>query len=167
MDPILSGRFIVDGLLISTALGGLILLSLYVNPRIWIQDFPAPLRAALPPLSAAEKRQRATFGVLLVGSMIGALLLSTRRLRAANGGELSFGTALLHLYLLFTMFNLWDTLIIDWLVLSILRPQWAIPPGAEELTHLFPKISDHWKAFAKGLLVGVVFCLPLALVAML
>lgn len=158
------GQIAVDGLIISIGIGFLVLLSIYINPRIWFQDFPASVQAALPPMNAMEKRQRAVFAVLFIGALLGGFLLSTWRLRVANGGELPYVTAFVHLYLLFLIFNLWDTLVLDWLVLGTLRPKWAIPPGAEGMPHLFPTIEDNRKAFFKGLWIGAVICLPLAFV---
>jgi hypothetical protein len=164
MDAFSLGRAVVDGLVISIGLGLLVLLSIYINPRIWFPDFPAAVQAALPPMNTMEKRQRAVFAVILIGSMLGTFLLSTWRLRVANGGELSFVTAFLHIYLLSTIFNLFDTLVLDWLVLGTLRPRWAIPPGAEDMPNIFPTNDDNRKAFVKGLWITALISLPLAFV---
>ena len=167
MDALSLHHILVDGSIISTALGLLILASLYANPRLWLQDYPLEVRERVPPLSAAEKRQRMLFGVVFLLSVIGSLLLSTLRLRAANGGTLSFGAAWLHVYLLFTMFNLFDTLVVDYLVVTVLRPAWAILPGAEGLEQLYLTGAAHGKGFVRGQAIGTVFCLPIALLATL
>ena len=47
---------LIYGLLMSIVTGVLILGSLYINPRIWLQDYPAEIRAKVPPNTPDEKR---------------------------------------------------------------------------------------------------------------
>lgn len=167
MSVLSLGRIIVDGSLYGVGLGMLILFSLYFNPRLWLQDYPPEVRAQVPPLTAIERRHRAIFGILFMLAVIGGLLLVAWRLRAAHGGSLAFGAAWLHSYLVFTMFNLFDTLVVDYLVLTVLRPAWAIVPGTEALLPRYLTVSAHGKAFVRGQVMGSIFCLPFAWLATL
>ena len=121
----------------------------------------------MAPLTAIERRHRAIFGMLFMLAVIGGLLLVAWRLRAAYGGSLTFGGAWLHSYLVFTMFNLVDTLVVDYLVLTVLRPAWAIAPGTEALLPKYLTVGAHSRAFVRGQVIGSVFCLPFAWLATL
>jgi hypothetical protein len=155
-------RLLIDGTLLGGGLGLLILLSLFVNPRIWLQDYPAEIRDQQPPLSRREKNLRALCGVFIIGGLFGGLLMSTWLLRASSGGVLSFPTAWLHMYGLFTTFNLVDAVVIDYMILGSLKPVRLLVPGSAALLQRHLTLGRYLHDFAKGQLIGVVICLPLA-----
>jgi hypothetical protein len=135
--------------------------SLYLNPRVWIQDYPKEMQARVPPLTPAERRARIVAFSLFLAFMIGIPLFSTRQLRAENGGSISFLTAYLNAYLIFSLGNLFDAVVVDALVLSIIKPRFAILPGTEDLYDNW--VTDwrmHVRNYLKGVVLGAVFCIP-------
>ncbi len=155
-------QIVTDGLLLSAVLGTVILISLYVNPRIWIQDYPEAIRVRIPPLNAHEKRQRIFFGVLFMGGMIGMTLYFGLQVRAQQGGAVSFGAVFAHLFLVFNIFNLFDALILDYLFLGLLRPAFALVPEVAGMEHVLVDARLHLVNYLKGIFFAALFCLPLA-----
>ena len=60
---ILINRILLDGLILSVTASLFIFISLYVNPRIWLQDYPKEIQAKVPPKSKVEKRLSLIFGI--------------------------------------------------------------------------------------------------------
>jgi hypothetical protein len=114
---------LIDGAVLSAALTAVILVSLFYNPRIWINDAPPRVRMRAPPLSVIERRARAAAGVLLLLTFAAVTFWSASRLLTRHGATLSLGTAFSHFVGVFFVFNLSDLLVIDWLVLLVLRPK--------------------------------------------
>jgi hypothetical protein len=148
-----------DAAVYSAVLVGFILLSLRVNSRIWIQDLPEAVRATLPPLTASERRLRALFGTALLLVLFGGLTLSALQLRATSG-TLGLAAGILHVYLVFAAGVLADTFVLDYLILSVLRPRFAAIPGTAGMEHLFLTLRYHlkdmWKGLAGGILVAAI-----------
>jgi hypothetical protein len=105
------------------ALTAVILLSLLYNPRLWINDAPPRVRMLAPPLTVVERRARTIAGLLLLLTFVGVTMWSAVRLIARNGTTLSLGTALGHFVGVFFLFNLFDLVVIDWLILLVIRPK--------------------------------------------
>ncbi|MBC7869623.1 MAG: hypothetical protein H7Y09_02185 [Chitinophagaceae bacterium] len=167
MDNLSFQQILVDGLLLCAVMGGVIITSLYINVRVWIQDFPKAVQAAIPPLTDNEKRQRFFFaGLLLIGLFVVLTFLAVR-LRASYGDSLTFGTALLHLYLVFQMFNLFDAVIIDIVLIVLIRPKWVVLPGIENVAHPYGDFNFQVINYFKGLIIGFVLSAPFALLATL
>lgn len=155
-----------DGLLFCLLMGALVLLSLLVNPRIWLQDYPESVRKIAPPLDGQEKRQRIAFVIPFLLSALLVPILSTRAYIAASGGEVSFANAYAHTFGILFLFNLFDALIIDWLFLTVIRPRFAIIPEAWDNAETFA-LSSQLHDFFKGIVLMTVFSAPLAAVALL
>ncbi|MBZ0292823.1 MAG: hypothetical protein K8L99_09710 [Anaerolineae bacterium] len=148
-----------DGLLLSLALSVVIVVSLYVNPRVWIQDFPEAVRRIAPPLSPVEKRQRAFFGVLFIGTIVGGIIVIALNLRAQLGGSVSFLTLYVYLWLVANIFNLFDAIVLDYLWLGLAQPKFAMPP---EMRGMESTLLDK-RMNIINYLKGIVFCTILPL----
>jgi hypothetical protein len=155
-----------DGLLFCLLMGALILVSLVVNPRIWLNDYPESVRKIAPPLDAREKRQRTAFVIPFLLSALVIPILSTRAYIAASGGEVSFINAYAHTFAILFLFNLFDALVIDYLFLTVMHPRFAIIPEAWNNTETFA-LSSQVRDFFKGIVLMTVFSAPLAAVAMI
>jgi hypothetical protein len=86
--------------------------------------------------------------------MLGIPFWSTYQLRIANGGTLDFLTAYLNTFLVLNIFNLFDAVVIDYLILSVMKPKFAFIPGTEALMQ---QVID-WRWHVRGYLVGIIFC---------
>lgn len=167
MDSVALQRTLIEGAVLSLVLGVIVLGSLMYNARLWLQDYPKPIRDKVPPLTASEKRQRVVLGVLFMGLMFGGILLATLQLRTNQPGALSFGTAYLQIFLILVILNLFDAVVIDLFIITFLKPKFVILRGAEGMEYLFNDYRKHLTDFLKGMLFSVVASLPFALIAIL
>jgi hypothetical protein len=161
-------RILTDGTLLSLAMGVLIIASLIYNPRIWLQDYPEAVRKLVPPLSDAEKRaQRILMIPFLLLFLVGPYL-STTALRAEQGGVLPFTVAYLNAFLVLNIFNLFDAVVIDLLILTVGKPRFMILPGTTLADYGWMyDWGMHLRNYLKGIAVAAVLALPVALVALL
>lgn len=162
LDSLALQRTVLNGIILSLALGVMVIGSMMYNARLWLQDYPKPIRDKVPPLSPKEKRQRTGLAVLLLGFMLGMMTLEVFQLRAAPAETISFGTAYLHIFLMLSIFNLFDALVLDLFILTLIKPKFAILPGAEGMEYLFNDYRKQLTDFLKGAAFCTIASLPLA-----
>jgi len=160
-------RILIDGLLLSLGLSVIIFGSLYANPRLWLQDFPKEIRAKLPPNTPEEKRIQRLLMIPFLALIVGVMFYSVMQLKAENGGSISFLTAFVNAFLVMNVFNLFDAVIIDYLILTVMKPKFAIPKGAEGMEHLLADWRLQVSNYFKGIIFCLVFSLPVAAIAVL
>ena len=135
-------RILVDGTVLSVLLTLVIYGSIYVNPLLWIGDYPPDIQAAVGPVDVPLV-QIIVFTALAFGAVIGVTLYSNARLRRENSGELSFLAAFANSALILLFFATWDLLILDWLIFVTIQPDFVVIPGTEGLTGY----KDYWFHF--------------------
>jgi hypothetical protein len=167
LDTLALQRILMNGTVLSLVLGVIILGSLRYNARLWLQDYPKPIRDKVPPLSAVEKRERLVLGLMVMGVLFGGVFLTTLQLRTYPAGAVSFGTAYLHIFLIVAMFNLFDAVVLDLFVITLLKPRFVILPGAEGMEYLFHDYRKHLTDFLKGMAFCAIASLPFALISVL
>ena len=160
-------RTLLNSVILSLALGVIIMGSLMYNARLWLQDYPKPIRDKVPPLSPAEKRDRVILTVLVLGVLFGGVLLEALQLRTAQPGTLSFGVAYLHIFLMLSVFNLFDAPVLDLFIITLLKPRFVILPGAEGMEYLFNDYRKQLTDFLKGIVFCLIASLPFSLIAVL
>jgi hypothetical protein len=119
------------------------------------------------PLTAQEKRQQKLMMLPFLVVMLGVPLYATLQLRTANGGSISFLSAYLNVFFILQIFNLFDAVVLDLIILTFMQPKFAVLPGTEGMEYLYRDWSMHLKNYLKGIVFCAVFSLPLALVALL
>ncbi|MCA9904892.1 MAG: hypothetical protein KC547_13640 [Anaerolineae bacterium] len=157
-------EILLGGGLLSLAIGAVILTSLIVNPRIWLNDYPEPIRQLAAPLTSNEKRLQYVFMVPFLLAFLLVPYFSTRALVQAGG--VSFVSAYAHAFLVLNIANLFDAVVIDWLFLSLMKPRFAIIP--EAWGH-FDLMGGSWQVrnYVKGIALCAVLAAPIALAATL
>jgi hypothetical protein len=161
----LSAAYILQyGIVFSVGFALIVLGALYLNPRIMLSSYPKEVQAQLPPLSPSEKKQQTVLGTLVWGYALVGLFYANARL-AAGGGPAAFVPLFLNTYLVFEVVNLFDLLVIDYLVLLVLKPPSLFIPGTLALgqDHGF---GFHFKGFLKGSVLGVVISAVIALISL-
>ena len=166
LDSLILPSTLLYGLIFSLTLGAIILGSLRYNPRLWLQDYPKPIRDKVPPLSTSEKRDRTVLIVLVFGVLIGGLVLETLLLRGIPAG-FSYGAAYLNIFFFLAIFNLFDALVLDLLILTWLTPRFVILPGTEGMEYLFRDYRKQFADFLKGMVFCAVASLPFALLVVI
>jgi hypothetical protein len=145
---------LMDGVILSLVLSVLVIGSLYYNPRLWLQDYPKAIQEKVPPLTREEKRLRGFLLVPMLLIIIGIPLISTYGIKAANSGSIQFATAYAHAFVVTNLFNVFDAVVLDLLLLTFMRPKFATLPGAEGMEYLY----RDWGMQLRNFLKGVVFC---------
>jgi hypothetical protein len=158
---------VVDGLALSLGLGVIIVGSLAYNPRLWINDAPPRARALAPPLTPQERRDRNIVAALFLAKLLAVSVWSAGRLFARHPDGVPTVVLFGHFLGVMFVFNLFDLVVIDWLMLLVLRPAFVqrlnVPGLSYEET-----VGDygyHFRAFLKGLGFVAVFSLLATAVA--
>lgn len=138
---------LLTGVITSAITGSLILASLHRNPRIWIGDAPKELQDAAIPLSDPEKRQRLTWALPIIISMFG--IIPAAAVWINRIADFSYIDGFLFLWIAWMVFNLFDLLIIDWMVVVWWHPAWTYPAELSHLQHI-NNYGFHFKAFLQG-----------------
>jgi len=135
-------RVLIDGTLLNVLLSVILYGSLYVNPAMWVHDYPPDIQAAVGDVTIPPA-QTIIVGVLFFGVTIGVVLYSNARLRQQNGGKLSFLAAFANSTLILFYFAVWDLLILDWLIFVTIQPSFIVIPGTEGMAGY----KDYWFHF--------------------
>ena len=159
-------RVLIDGFILSVIFTAYVFGTLKWNYRLWIQDFPADIRAMVPPKSDREKRMTVYMAIPLFLIILAGPLVSLLLVKSASGADLTFLRAWLHAYLVWEFVNLWDWLIIDWGYLLFVNPAKPPIPGTEGARG-YRDYAFHFYGFLKGSVGGIVLALPPAAISML
>jgi hypothetical protein len=140
--PLSIRRVLVDGTVLSVLLSLLIYGFLYVDPLMWVGDYPPDIQAAVGAVDVPLGRT-VVAGVLFVGVILGVVLRSNAKLRQQCDGKLSFLAAFVNSALIFLFFATWDLLVLDWLIFVTIQPAFVVIPGTEGLAGY----QDYWFHF--------------------
>lgn len=148
------------GAILSVLMGAAFVGAAYLNPEIWLPDYPPDIRERFGPMSERAKRQRRLVGIPVFLLLSGVLVFSTVRL-AQIGGESVFLAVFFGTFVVLLVFNAVDLLILDWLVFVTLRPGIFVLPGTEGAEG-YRDYGFHFRAFLKGLAGSLVGSLMVA-----
>ncbi len=141
--------FIDGGLLIAAFTVVVLFIGMY-HPRLFLtkNDVPADILAAVPPRTAAEKRQASLMAIPIFVILIGGMLYSTYTFATQRGA--GFVPLYLHALAIILMITIFDLVVIDWLVLNTITPRWAVYPGTEAFAG-YKDYAFHGRAHLKAL----------------
>lgn len=142
------------------------ILAAFVNPEIWLKDYPPDIREKFGPMSARATRQRSLVGIPVLALMIGIIVVSIVQLAQIKGSDPTFADVFVNVFVILFVFNLIDLLILDWLIFVTIRPRIIILPGTEGAAG-YSDYGFHLRASLKGLVVAFVACLFIAGIAVL
>ncbi len=137
-------RILQDGAFLSVVVSTYLLVLMRFAPRIFLQHYPQEIRKLVPPKSSKERRMS-----ILLGLFIGVPFISALVWRTATLGSHSFWEHFAYAFGVLFIFNLFDLLILDWLIVCWFEPRWVILPGTEHI--VLPKqYLHHFKGFLMG-----------------
>lgn len=139
--------------------GGYLLLLLRLWPRVFLRRFPEEVRNAVPPLTSRERGLGFAVTLPLLIMLLGFPVWIAAHLHGL--GVSGFGVLFTASFAVWMMFNLFDWLILDELVVGRLRPSWLVLPGAEQVPLRFDR-AEHARSFVKGSVGGVIICALIA-----
>jgi hypothetical protein len=147
--------------MLSAVLFTLMLVVARVNPEIMLKAYPPDIQGKYGPMSERSKRQRVVVGTIFIALMFGIVIWSFRGIGA--NGEIPFVTAFIHLFAMFSVFNLLDWLVLDWLIGVAICPSFIVLPGTEGLAG-YSDYGFHFRGFLVGTVISLVISLLIAVI---
>ena len=154
-------RILTDGSIMSAMLGSVIMSVVYYNAEIMHDDYPPHIQAKALPMSDAAKKQRVVVTIPFITLLLGFPAYSNLKLMRQNHGHLSLKNAFVNAYAVFAFSNLFDLLILDYLVMLRMRPRFAMLPGTKESDYSNDYFF-HFAGFLKGMGYGMIPSLIIA-----
>lgn len=146
-------RIIYDGLIYTGGFALIIVLSVLINPRIWLQDIPENLKSELPPKNRKEIRQTFVTGFLFSLFIVGFPLYSVSEYMEAGSGPQTFWYLFLHSFEVMMICNILYWLILDILIFNVIINYIRKVPGLKSRIGF-----TGWKRQIFGLSVGILSC---------
>jgi len=140
---------LIYGVILSAVLFPLTMGLVWINPEIMLKDYPPDIQAKYGPMSERSKRQRIPVAIFFVAVLFGIVAQSFMGVRANTGDDIPFLAAFVHLFVMFSIFNLLDWLVLDWLIVVTIRPRFMILPGTEGLAG-YADYGFHFRGFLIG-----------------
>ena len=148
------------GLILSVLFTLVLLGAVRVNVEIMQNDYPPDVKHAYGAERNPKTRgQRRIFSLLFLFVLFGVLCYSMIDLGRSTSMPLTFLPLFVLVFIEIFTFNLWDLLVIDWLIFNTLQPRFIFLPGTEGMAGY----KDYFFHF-KGFLTGIVFSLISALI---
>lgn len=149
-------HMLLEGLVYSVVLALIVTVSQLFNARLWLNCYPKGIQDKVPPRTKSEMRRKLIVGVPFILIMLGYPVYSTCVLKAGMASSYNYWIGFLNLIVIQNSFNLFDLIILDWLIFSTMKPKYLIledTQGMKEYCDYF----FHLKAAGKGLLMSIVF----------
>lgn len=153
-----------SGLALSLYLGIAFVALSMLNPEMWLGDYPPDIREAWGPISSAARRQKWLLGVPVLAIALGMVALAT--IGIGRVPPPSFGEVWLHTFVMLSVFNVVDLLVIDWLLFVRIRPPFVVLPGTEGMAG-YDDYGFHVRAFLVGTVGIALFSVIVAALAVL
>ena len=147
---------ILSGVMFTSILG-----LVRINPEIMLNDYPPDIQAKYGPMSERSKRQRIPVAIFFIVMLFGIVAWSFLEVRTHAGNDIPFVTAFVHLFVMFTVFNLLDWLVLDWLIVVAICPGFIVLPGTEGMAG-YRDYRFHFRGFLIGTLITFITSIVMA-----
>ena len=155
------------GLILSVLFTVVLLAAVFVNAEIMQNDYPPDVKKAYGPERSPKTRgQRRIFSLLFLLILFGVICYSMLDLNRSTPTEFNFLTLFILIFVEVFTFNLWDLLIIDWLIFNTLQPKFIFLPGTEGMAG-YKDYYFHFKGFLTGIGFSIVSALVLSGIALI
>ena len=153
---------VIHSLIFTTLFNGfLFLMMISFNPRIWgYSDYPQIVKDKVPAQTSREKRTALMVSIPFLLITIGYPIYSVLALKSSLGEDFNLWIGFLNLYSMFIMAGLVDTIILDWLIISTLTPDFVVIEGSDK--NDYKDFRYHYIATAKAALIMIPVLLAVA-----
>ncbi len=147
----------VDGSLLTLFVASILVITLYINPRIALSDYPQDVRAAVPPRTRKELLLGILIALVVLPVLVAVPLYSTYWIKQQQSGTISYWTALLTVFGEYSLVSLFDLVVLDILMFHTWTPKFVVIPGTAGM----PGYKD-WRRHARAqltvgsLLIGAI-----------
>jgi hypothetical protein len=154
-------KILLDGALLSILSSILLIVVLWINPRLFLQDYPDEIQAVVPPKTDLEKRQSLIAGIPFLLLLFAVPFISTLILKRQSVEMISFFPLFLNAFGVAFFFNLVDLLVLDWLIFCYITPGFLVIPGTEGMGE-YKDYGFHFRAFLIGTVLSIAAGLVIA-----
>ncbi|MFH1975023.1 MAG: nitroreductase [Pseudomonadota bacterium] len=154
-------KILFDGAILSALASAVILISLRVNPRIFLQDYPRDIQERVPPKTPAERRLSLLIGIPFLLLLLAVPAFSSWTLKHSSSTPVTFWTLFLNASGVAFVFNLVDLLLLDWGIMCMLTPRFLVVPGSEGAAG-YKDYRYHFRGFLVGSVLSVAAGLVIA-----
>lgn len=147
-------KILLGGALLSILSSILLIGILRFNPRLFLQDYPDEIQAAVPPKTDLEKRQSLISGIPFLLILLAVPFISTLVLKRQSGEMISFFPLFFNAFGVAFTFNLVDLLLLDWLLFCFITPSFLVIPGTEGMQE-YKDYGFHFRAFLIGTVLSI------------
>ena len=147
--PVIRHALLYGGVL-SAVVSVLLLGLLWINPEILLNDYPPDIQKKHGPMSERSKRQRVPVAIGIGAVALSIVTASFSAIRANGEGTISFLAAFVHLFVMLSVFNVVDLLVLDWLLVAI-GPTTNTGPGGTGMSVRIRGYGE-WTIGADGLI---------------
>jgi hypothetical protein len=141
------------GAIISLIMTAMIFITFRWNPEMWVHDAPPKIRDRYGPVGDKAKRDGRFAAIPIFLLLGGVLVYAVVDLHRRAGGPPGFWPIFLTFFVAMQTFNLFDLLVIDWLIVATLKPRALLIPGTETWEG-YGDYGFYFTGFLKGL-VGI------------
>ncbi len=147
--PELITAAIINGALLSLTLVLIMVISGAIALDMWVGDYPPDIRDKYGPMSAKARRARPFFGAAFFLAVVAIPLFGLAALRN-DFGPFGFLPAFVFGGAAVFIFNLFDLLVLDWVLFCTVQPRMMVLPGTEGMAG-YRDYRFHFIGFLKGL----------------
>lgn len=147
---------VINSLIYAIIFSTFTLTTLFINPRIWLHDYPDKIKKIVPLKTEKEKKQTVVLSVFFIFIFISYPIITLFLCK----NPVTFFGLFLHLFIIFQFTNLIDLLILDWIIFCTITPKRIIITGTT-VEDGYKDYKFHFIAFLKGIVITTIIALIL------
>lgn len=140
---------LVCGAALSAVLTVIMIISAAITPDMWVGDYPPDIKEKFGPMSGRASRLRPYVAAVFFLAVLAIPLIGLFSLQTTLG-SISFLAALAFSSLVLLVFNVFDLLVLDWLLFCTIQPRAMVLAGTEGMA-AYRDYRFHFVGFLKGL----------------
>ena len=150
----MSVKVLWEGLIYACVLSAIVTISQFFNPRLWLNDYPKEIQNMVPENTKEEKLIKGLIGIPFLIIMFAYPIYSTYALKISMGTSFTILIAFFNMLIISSIFNLFDLLILDWLIFCRINPKYLILKGTNG-ARAYQDYNFHLRAARKGFRISV------------
>lgn len=150
----MSVKIIWEGLIYAIVLSAIVTITQLFNPRLWLNDYPKEIQNMVPENTKEEKLVKGLIGIPFLLIMFGYPIYSTYALKISMGPSFTIPIAFFNMFMICSIFNLFDLLILDWLIFCRINPKYLVLKGTDG-SKAYKDYEFHLRAARKGFRISV------------
>jgi hypothetical protein len=151
MNSELVQHSLVYGVILTVVMSITCFTLMVLNPEVWVGDYPPDIKEKFGPMSAQAQKLKKVAGILVLLLIFGIVGGAMVHWAGRHAEPMTFMEAFLSSFLILTLFNVVDWLILDWLFFVTIQPRLIVLPGTEGMAG-YKDYAFHFYGFLKGVI---------------